>query len=479
MKYFGIIVGIVLLSVQAVIAQQRPNVVIFIADDVSWNDFGCYGNKEVKTPNIDRIAREGLRFTNVYLTASSCSPSRNSILSGRYPHNTGAAELHTPLPAEVPTFPGALKEAGYHCVSAGKWHSGPHAVKDFSLVQSKGNGNGGEEQWVNVLRDRPREKPFFMWFAALDAHREWGENQYAGTNPPDAISPPPYMANTPATRRDLAQYYDEITRFDTYIGEVEEELARQGVLDNTLIIIMADNGRPFPRNKTRLYDEGIRTPFIVKWKKGIKAQVPQVSESLISVIDIAPTVLELAGLSVLPGFQGKSFSKVLKEPGSSFRNYVFAEHNWHNYEAYERMVRTKDWLYIYNGRPQFASSSASDIHRSPAFQDLVKGYHTGELTKAQQDNFIQPRPAEELYNCAKDPYQLTNLAEQAVHNKELQKLKQVLKNWMDQTGDTQPDHLTPADSDWFSGNKLDTPLVRGEMPGTKRGAVSTTNKGPF
>jgi N-sulfoglucosamine sulfohydrolase len=477
MKYLSVL--FVLLSLPVALAQQRPNVVIFIADDVSWNDFGCYGNQEVKTPNIDRIAGEGLRFTQVYLTASSCSPSRNSILSGRYPHNTGAAELHTPLPAELPTVAGALKQAGYHCVSSGKWHSGPHATKDFSLVQTQHIGDGGEEQWVNVLRDRPKEKPFFMWFAALDAHREWGQNEYAGTNPPAGIAPPPYMANTPATRQDLAQYYDEITRFDHYIGQVEEELRRQGVLDNTLIIIMADNGRPFPRNKTRLYDEGIRTPFVVKWKNGIKVPVPQTSESLISAIDIAPTLLEVAGVPALPGFQGRSFLRVLNQPKSKFRNYVFAEHNWHNYESYERMVRTRDWLYIYNGRPQFPSSSASDIHRSHSFQDLVQAFRAGALSPAQQDNFIQPRPAVELYHCTRDPYQLTNLAGKAAARKEEQKLKQVLVDWMQQTADTQPERLTAPDADWWTGEKLEGGVVRGEMPGVKAGAVSTLNKGPF
>ncbi|GAB2785760.1 sulfatase [Rhabdobacter roseus] len=455
-----------------------PNVVIFIADDVSWNDLGCYGNGAVKTPHIDRLAAEGVRFTNVFLTASSCSPSRASILSGRYPHNTGAAELHTPLPAEVATFPRYLRQAGYHCVSSGKWHLGPNAEPDFDLVQQKNIGDGGEALWLDALQNRPRDKPFFTWLAALDAHREWGENEYSGTNPASGVVPPPYLLNKPATREDLARYYDEISRFDAYVGKVVEELEKQGVLDNTLLLVMADNGRPFPRTKTRLYDEGIKTPFVLRWPAGTSAK-NVVSESLISVIDLAPTILELAGVTPAAHFQGRSFTKVLQQPQSTFRQYVFAEHNWHDYEAYERMVRTKDWLYITNARPQFPLSSAADVHHSASFQELVRAYEEGTLEVLQKEQFMSPRPVEELYDCRADPLQLTNLIKDPKYTQELQKLRLVLKQWSNDTDDTLPQNLTPSRFDWFTGEKLNVPTQYGEMPGTTRRATRNTDKGPF
>ena len=465
---------------QLVKAQERqPNMILFIADDVGWNDIGCYGNKAVNTPNIDRIAQEGIRFTNTYLTASSCSPSRTSIISGRYPHNTGSAELHTPLPAMVPIFPELLKEAGYYTAQAGKWHMGEDARRGFDLIHDndKKNGDGGEEMWLSSLRERPKEKPFFMWFASMDAHRPWGTNDFSGQNDPGEITPPPYLANTEDTKKDLARYYDEISRFDAFIGRVEEELKSQGVLDNTIIIIMSDNGRPFPRDKTRVYDSGMKTPFVVKWNKGI-VRKGAVSSSLISVIDIAPTLLELSGIEALPSFQGRSFAKVLENPAAEFRNFVFSEHNWHDHEALERMVRTKDYLYVLNLRPNLSNNGPADSNESPSFQDLKNIRDAGKLTSAQADVFIVPRPAEELFDCSKDPMQLLNVASLPECKKQLQDMRFVLQQWRDETADTTPDDLT---KDWYdreTGGPLDIERTRGEMPGGEQ-AIKTPAKGPF
>lgn len=475
------VLGFMLTASFGLSAQKKdapPNFVIFIADDVGWNDLGATGNPVVKTPNIDRISSQGLRFTHAYLTTSSCSPSRCSILSGRYPHNTGAAELHTSLPEEVALFTRPLRRAGYYCASAGKWHLGEAAKKDFDLVVDRDNGIGGEDNWVEVLQERPNDQPFFLWLAAVDAHRAWGENRFNGTNDPNLIAPPPYLVNTPETRQDLANYYDEITRFDYYIGLVEAELERQGVLDNTLILIMADNGRPFPRCKTRLLDDGIRTPFIVKWPHGIKKQ-GSVAESLISVVDIAPTLLELAGVPATPNFQGYSFTSLLKKPGKPFRNYVFGEHNWHDYEAHERSVRTKDYLYIFNARPQFPLPGPADSNRSPAYEDLKRQRDQSKLTAVQTDIFAAPRPMEELYYLPDDPQQLVNVASLPQHQGALRQLRTILQQWQRETDDSTPDHLTPANFDLETGEKLPETLQRGVMPGSDKNAVFNANKGPF
>jgi N-sulfoglucosamine sulfohydrolase len=463
----------------ALAQEKQPNIVLFIADDVSWNDIGCYGNKAVSTPNIDRIAREGIRFTNAYLTTSSCSPSRTSIISGRYPHNTGSAELHTPLPAEVSIFPEQLQEAGYYTAQAGKWHMGEDARRGFDTIHDNGkeNGDGGEEMWLSSLRERSEEKPFFMWFASIDAHRPWGSNTFSGKNDPGEVLTPPFLANTESTKEDLAKYYDEITRFDDYIGKVEAELEEQGVLDNTLIIIMSDNGRPFPRSKTRVYDSGMKTPFIVKWNKGLP-QKGVVSSSLISVIDIAPTLLELSGAEVLPSFQGRSFAKLLENPATEFRNYVFSEHNWHDHEALERMIRAKNYLYVLNLRPNLSNPGPADSNRSPSFQDLKDIRDAGKLTAAQADVFIVPRPAEELYDCSKDPMQLVNIASLPEYQSKLENMRQVLQQWREETADTTPDDLT---KDWYdreTGEALEVERTRGEMPGGKK-AIQTNAKGPI
>jgi len=462
---------------------ERPNFIIVIGDDISWNDLGCYGNPTVKSPNVDKLAEEGIKFTNTYLTASSCSPSRCSIIAGRYPHNTGAAELHTPLPAGMPTLPGELMKAGYFTVASGKWHMGPSARSDFNLVDDKDVGNGGHKNWVKILQDRPKNQPFFMWFAAHDAHRDWHADDFGIPHDPDESVVPPYLADASGTRRDLASYYNEIQRLDHYLGLVRKELTEQGVLGNTLIIFMADNGLPFPRAKTRVYDSGMRTPFVLSWLNGQKSSGLE-SNSLISVIDIAPTFLELAGIEIGSTFQGISFAKTIKNPSAEHRNYIFAEHNWHDYEAHERMVRTKHFMYVINNRPQFPNQGPADSNRSPSYTDLKIIRDTGKLNAAQADVFLTPRPHEELFDCLADPEQLSNIASNERFVDILDDLRTIMQRWIEQTGDDVPDNLTLDAFDHEMGNLLPgverfNSVDRGEMPGTKTNAIKINNKGPY
>ena len=458
----------------------QPNMVFIIGDDISWNDFGCYGNEVVQTPNIDRLADNGMLFMNAYLTISSCSPSRTSIVSGRYPHNTGSAELHTPLPESIPIFPEELQKAGYYTALAGKFHMGDAVQRGFNrlVLSREENGDGGEEAWVSCIQDRPKDQPFFMWFAAIDAHRAWGPNQFSGTHKQQDVKVPPYLVDSVNTRSDLAQYYDEIFRMDYYIGEVVKELQKQGVYDNTIIVVMADNGRPFPRCKTRVYDSGMKTPFVVSWPSGINKK-GSVTESLISVIDLAPTLLELAGVEPKPTFQGKSFAGVLKNPKKEFRNYAFSEHNWHDYEALERMMVTDQYLYVLNERPKLANQGPADSNRGLSFLDLLDKKEKGELTHAQTDVFVVPRPVEELYDKKADPYQLNNLASRPEYQEKLKELRKVMREWRDVTGDNSPSELTPDTFDRTTGEKIREETERGEMPGEATNAIENNNKGPF
>ena len=465
---------------------KKPNIIVFIADDVSWDDIGCYGNNDVVTPNIDALAKNGLIFKNAYLTTSSCSPSRNSILTGRYPHNTGAAELHTEPPLNMISFPELLKNHDYFTLQAGKFHMGEYAKRGFDKVNDSKtlNGDGGEKLWLESVKNRPKSQPFFMWFAAYDAHRVWGDNEFSGTHQPDQIEVPEYLIDGDLTRLDLAKYYDEITRFDFYIGEVIEELKLQGEYDNTLIIIMADNGRPFPHSKTRLNDQGVKTPFIVHYPKVLKEN--DVVNALVSSIDIAPTIMDLVGIEVKENFQGKSFYKIFDNPNQNFRNYVFAEHNWHDYESYQRMVRNDNFLYIVNSRPQYPQEGPLDAINSPTYIDLKSAQKNNSITKIQSEIFINPRPKEELYNLKKDPFQFNNLMLSENIPDDYLLLKGVLNKWIIETGDSKPLKIT---KDWYQREQepfnesslLKTKFhgFRGEMPGKSTNAVSNNSKGPF
>lgn len=430
--------------------ERRPNFIIMIADDLGWNDVGCYGHAQIRTPSIDRLAAEGLKFTHAFLTCSSCSPTRCSIMTGRYPHSTGAAELHQPLPADQVVFPGLLKAAGYYTASAGKWHLGPAAKADFDTVV--GGGPSGCEKWVQTLRERPKDKPFFLWLASIDPHRAYQPNTIPDPHEAGDAVVPPFLPDVPKTREDLGMYYDEITRMDGYIGQVLDELDRQGVASDTYVLFLSDNGRPFPRCKTTVYDSGIRTPFILRRQGYIEPKTT--CDHLLSTIDIAPTVIELAGLAMSPTFQGKSFTSLLEKGAGPIREHIFAEHNWHDYQAHERAVRSKEYLYIRNALPNLPCTPPADAVRSPTFGAMRKLCDEGKLTAEQLGCFVVPRTAEELYNVRLDPYQLLNVAEDPKYAGVLNRMRRACEEWATETADTRPDRLTPDKFDRDTGDPL-------------------------
>lgn len=457
----------------------RPNIILLIGDDMS-PDFGCYGGG-ARTPNIDRLAAGGIRFENAYVTASSCSPSRNSIITGRYPHNTGAPELHMPLPEGQLLFPEALKDAGYYCVQAGKWHMGDYAKQVFHDVFDVpySADPSGAMQWIRILRERPKDKPFFMWLAAWDAHRPWEPDPDALPHDPNKGALPAGVPDTPEGRRDMAAYYDEIQRFDRHVGSVVDELKEQGVFENTLLIILADNGRPFPRNKTTLYDNGMKTPLVVHWPAG-RIAAGTVSGSLISTIDIAPAVLEVAGLPVPPEAQGVSFLPVLTNPEHQTRSFIFGERNWHVQRACARMVRHENHVYIRNFTQESYSFQMVD-HASGSYAELLRLKAEGILSPEQAEEFSTGQPEEQLFDVAADPQQLRNLVGNPEKRAVLEHLREALDYWQRTTGDSIPaiDDLT-ADRQCRETFKRLYPggqPPRGILPGQEAGAEQINHCG--
>jgi arylsulfatase len=471
---------------------ERPNFVLIIGDDISVQDIGAFGNRGVRTPNLDRLAKESLRFTRAYVTIPSCSASRSSLITSRYPHNLEtAAELHGALPDGPALFPALLRAAGYHTAHAGKAHFGTNAHGgvhtlvgparaafdiggDGEPIAGKG-GPSGAEKWVERLRMRPMDRPFFMWFGAHDAHRIWDGESFTGLHRPEDVEVPPYLADTPETRADLALYYDEITRLDFYVGDVLRELERQNVLDRTVVVFMSDNGRPFPRSKTLLYDDGVRTPLLVRLP-GELYKAADV-DGLVSSIDLAPTFLELAGVERPATFQGVSLLPMLRDPRATVRDYVFAEQNWHNFPAHGRMVRSGDWVYLRNAWPELPTPGASDTFYNASADALKARHAAGTLTKAQANVFQRPRPSEELYNVAADPHQVLNrIGDRSVAD-ELAHLRATMDRWQRETGDSVPTNPTPANIVLETGRRLPD-FKYGEPPGASTGALRINAPGP-
>jgi arylsulfatase len=473
-----------LLFSQALAIGKKPNIVFFIADDVSQDDFGCYGHPVIKTPHIDSLSANGMRFDNAYLTTSSCSPSRCSIITGRYPHNTGAPELHVRLPQQQVRFPELLREAGYYTVLSGKNHMFGNKDRAFDRITG-GGGPGKEEDWVGHVKNRPKDKPFFFWFASTDAHRAWSITKEAPKYDPKDVIIPPYLVDTPVTREDLTGYYHEVSRFDYYIGLVTAELKKQGVLENTMIVVVADNGRPFPRCKSRMYDSGIKTPWVVHFPEVIKS--PSITKSLISVIDLSATCLELAGIKSPECVQGRSFLPILQKPETRIREVVFAEHNWHVYRNHERMVRFGDYLYIKNNFPNQPNLCYESDDHYPAGEELWKAHAAGKTQSEQQQVFANPCPLEELFQVKEDPHQLRNLIGDKKHTKALNQARALLAKWTEQTGDSIPDNPTPnrhdppriENGEILPPGKAGTRNPHAEMPGASRNAPKINHPGPI
>jgi arylsulfatase A-like enzyme len=448
-----------------------PNIILIIADDMAWDDCGAYGHPSIKTPNIDRLAREGMRFDRAFLTTSSCSPSRASIITGTYPHQTDAEQLHWPVPADKITFVEHLRKAGYWTALAGKYHLG-NALRDrFDFIADVGTAGfvmnsdsnqvpdtetrqdgSGCENWLSTFEQRPEDRPFFLWLAAVDPHRPYEDSIDSHAHQASDVRIPPYLPDNDTVRADFVRYYNEINRMDAYIGQILDRLETAGLEGNTLVLFISDNGRPFPRDKTTLYDGGIKTPWIVRWPE--KVQAGSMTEALVSAVDIAPTLLSVAGIEAPVIFEGQNFLPLITNPGSSIHEYIYAEDHWHDFEDFTRAVRTGRYKYIRNFYPDLPNTPPADALRSPTFASMLNLRDEGKLNADQMACFRQPRPEEELYDLQSDPFELDNKAADPAFASTLQELRGYMEAIREKTGDVVPAQRTPDEFTRDSGQPL-------------------------
>ncbi len=408
--------------------ETRPNVVVLVADDLGWRDIGTYGNAAIRTPNVDRLARSGLRVVYAFGTSPQCSPSRISTLTGKYPHATGAEDLHMPLPDTERILPSYLQAEGYFTGHMAKTHYGPSGDRQFQWYSPNTSA-------LPAFLDSAATRPFFLWVGFHDPHRPY-QRGTAPSHDPARVVVPPHLADTPETRSDLALYYDEIGRMDRDIGRMLAELERRRLRDNTLVVFLSDNGAPFPREKGTLYDSGTRTPLILSWPRSIPAGSVY-DRGLVSTVDLAPTILELTGTAPAEAIQGRSLRAMLGDPSSyPGRAYLFSERNWHDCDEHQRAVRSSRFKLIrtdaYTGLPL---CTAADVGASPSFLALRARARTGRLTAAQQRLFEAPRARLELYDLAADPWELANVADDPGFAQEVRELAGVLQEWIEQSGD--------------------------------------------
>jgi arylsulfatase A-like enzyme len=443
--------------------QAHPNIVVFLADDLGWQDTGAYGNRGIRTPNIDQLARSGLRVVYAFGTSPQCSPSRISMLSGRYPHATLTEDLHTPLPASERLLPSYLRDLGYFTGDMAKTHYGPNGERQFQWYSPE------TARAFPGFLDSAGVRPFFLWVGFHEPHRPYRTGAVSHPHSRASVTVPPYLADTPETRADLALYYDATAHMDDAIGEMMAELDRRHLLERTLILFLSDNGPPFPREKGTLYDPGTRTPLILSWRGRIAAGTTY-DRGLVSTVDLTPTLLVLAGGKPPESMQGRSFAELVTAPKSyPGREYVFSERNWHDCDEHQRALRTMRYKLIRtDAYTELPLCTAADIGASPSFLALRALAKAGRLTAAQRRLFEVPRARLELYDLEADPWELHNVADLPAYANEVRRLAGVLQNWSETSGDFPAAYRVRDDNtDRVTGVQFNTripPLRNTDLP---------------
>ncbi|WP_420458831.1 sulfatase [Neolewinella sp.] len=427
---------------------QSPNIILFLADDWSYPHAGVYGDPVVQTPNFDRLAAGGMLLTNAYTAAPSCSPSRASILTGRYPHQNGVAgNLWSEFPAEAVTYTTVLEEAGYIVGHDQKgWAPG-----DWRSTGWAHNPAGKEyDDFTDMLAERDAEQPFCYWFGSQDPHRQYLTNLGAWSGmEADSVVVPPFFPDLPCVRNDMLDYYAEVERFDRHVGEIVDLLEARGELDNTLIIVTSDNGMPFPRAKANLYDAGTRMPFVAHWPARIPAGT--VRTSYVNLAALAPTFVEAAATQVPDEFELQSLLDQLTDADVPGDTAVYLERERHAQVRADsgsyavRGVRTDDFLYLRNafperwpaGDPEAVRSVGAygDVDNSITKMLILAGDKPAGDTTDYYRLVFGKRPGEELYDLRRDPYQLTNVADQTAYAGDRERLASQVDRWMEATGD--------------------------------------------
>ena len=410
--------------------KDKPNIILFLADDQSIDDVGCYGNNVISTPNTDRLAKEGLRFNLAFTPTAMCSPSRSALYTGLYPHRNGCHPNHSNIKPGIKTLPYHLKSMGYRVGLAGKVHVKPKGQFPFEYI-------GLKPEQIEKFITFESDKPFCLIVASHEPH---GPHKKGGYEP-GRIPVPKNKVDTPQTRQQLANYYTDIDLLDEELGRVLELLKKNSLEQNTLFIYASDHGYDIFA-KWSCYDAGLHTPFIVRWPGKVKPKT--VTDAMISFVDVVPTLIEIAGGKPPKGIDGRSFLPVLLGHENKHRDVVFGAHTNRGIisgRAYPiRCLRTRTHKYIRNLNPdgmfQCVTTHGHD------YKEIDHSMWGSWKQKAGTDAFaakrvkmFQHRPAEELYDIIKDPYELKNLADNPENQKLLASLRKKLDAWMKHQGD--------------------------------------------
>ena len=410
----------------------KPNFVFVIADDCTFRDIGCYGG-QAHTPNIDKLATEGMRFTQCFQSAPMCSPTRHNIYTGLYPTKSGAYPNHTFAKDGTKSVVHYLKPLGYRVALSGKKHINPPEVFPFEY-SGKDNNPDFEALDTFISECKDSGTPFCIFACSNEPHSPWDKGD-ASRYDAAKLKLPPYFVDTAETRESMTRYLAEITYYDWQVGQALALLQKHALADNTLVIVVSEQGSSFPFGKWTCYDTGLQSAFIARWPG--KIEPGTVSDALIEYVDVLPTYIEVAGGTPPSILDGKSLLPVLTGETKEHKKYVFGEMttrgvtNGSDYFGI-RSIRSRKFKYVWNFTPEVKFQNActsSSIFKS--WQEKA----ASDSDAADKVRRYENRPGEELYDITKDPYEWNNLADDPQYATIKVRMKRRLLDWMKAMGD--------------------------------------------
>ncbi|MFC1633856.1 sulfatase [Planctomycetota bacterium] len=427
---------------------KRPNIMLIIGDDMTCEDCEPYGSKQVRTPNMARLAREGMCFDRMFTATAMCAPTRQQLYTGMYPVRNGAYPNHSKVYDGVKSLPHYLKAFGYRVGLIGKKHFGPPASFPFETVGNSKKG-ASDTKAIAEFVNRDKQQPYCLIVCSKEPHGPWDKGD-PSTYKAEELTVPPYLVDCPHTRQDLTKYFAEITYLDGQLGDCMKIVDESGRRDNTMVIFTSEQGSSFPfGGKWTCYETGLKTAFIVRWPTAVKAG-PR-NSALTQYTDVTPTLIETAGGAPetihtgrpdahgATGFDGRSFLNVLLGKTNKHRDYVYGAHTTRgiiNGSACYPVRSVRDGQYKYIWNPNHTSVFYNVVATNP--KDLLQTWKDIGKTNpavAARARFYQHRPEEELYDLEKDPYELTNLADNPACVEIKTRLRKELERWMAQQGD--------------------------------------------
>ncbi len=423
------------LTLNAKCLAAQPNIVFLLSDDHSYPFVGCYGDSNVLTPNLDRLASRGMRFHRFFTAAPQCVLSRAALMTGKSPVAARMIRFSSPLPKDEVTFPELLREhAGYytgicgrsyHLDGSSKTAGFEHVFQEHGLrtfqrrvdYLRKGPDAQVVHQIEEFLDQRPDDRPFFMWANYSDPHHVWNAPEKYRPEPA-SLKLPAHWPDLPGVREQVADYCAEVNRVDERVGEVVALLERRGLLEDTMVVFAGDNGAALPHGKGSLYDPGSNVPLIVAWP-GVTNGAE--SWALLSGEDLAPTILEIAGIEIPDDITGVSFAPLLEGKAAKVRDYIYLARGPHGTAPVSvdatsapydmgRAVRSERYKFIYNCTP-WTPYGPVDSRNGAAWKQIKQADAQGKLSAGLHTTyFVSPRPVYELYDLELDPSELNNLS---------------------------------------------------------------------